>query len=347
MPHDDSLDRMQLNLLYWWGVPTLFRAPHDIDPAHTDIALIGVPHASGNSSTERDQHLGPRAVRNVSANHRRYHAEFDFMPWDACRINDLGDVPLPELNDNERNVERITEFYKRVSDAGARPVSIGGDHGITGAIVQGIAGAGSKLTGGRPAALLHLDAHTDAYSNLEHWLGAKKSAANWAAYLVHQGNVDATKSVQIGMRGNPRGKDWLKMSFDLGYEVLTMKRYRELGGEKCTEIIRNRIGPGTPLYITFDLDCLDPSVAPGVSNIEPGVAGWNVDEAVDLLRAVRGFDVIGGDVVCLMPTKDQPNNITAMVAASVMYEMVGLIAETHSRRKNTAAVEQRASTKQS
>ena len=136
------------------------------------------------------------------------------------------------------------------------------------------------------------------------------------------------------MRGNPRGKDWLKMSFDLGYEVITMKQYRKMGGEKCAEIIRSRIGEGTPVYITFDLDCLDPSVAPAVSNIEPGVRGWDIDEAVELLRSVRGLDVIGGDVVCMMPTKDQPNNITAMVAASVMYEMVGLIAENYASRKN-------------
>jgi guanidinopropionase len=334
MAHDDTLDAMQQNLLYWWGIPTLFRSPHDADPAKTDIALVGVPHAAGNSSTERDQHLGPRAVRNVSANHHRYHAEFDFMPWDVCRINDLGDVPLPELNDNEKSVARITAFFRRVSEAGARPVSIGGDHGITGAIVQGIAGPGAKLTEGKPAAVLHLDAHTDAYSNLDHWLGSRKSAANWAAYLAHQGNVDPTKSVQIGMRGNPRGRNWLKLSTDLGYEVITMKRYREIGAAKCIEIIRDRIGENTPLYVTFDLDCLDPTVAPGVSNIEPGVTGWTVDEAIALLRAARGYDVIGGDVVCLMPTKDQPNNITAMVAASIMYEIIGLIAENHAKGKN-------------
>lgn len=335
MAHDEAIDRTQVEMLYWWGIPTLFRAPYDPNPANSDIALVGVPHSAGNNSTERDQHLGPRTVRHVSANARRYHAAFGFMPWDACRIHDLGDVPLPEASDNERSVERITEFFKKIGEVNARPISIGGDHGITGAIVQGIAGQGSRLTGGRKAALLHLDAHTDTYDNLDHWLGSKKSAANWAAYLVTQGNVDPTKSVQIGMRGNPRGPNWLQRARDIGYEVITMAQYREMGATQTIEIIRKRIGD-SPLYITFDLDCLDPTVAPGVSNLEAGVTGWTMDEAVQLLRAVRGFDVIGGDVVCLMPTKDLPNNITSMVAAAVMYELVGLVADRIASSKSRA-----------
>jgi guanidinopropionase len=319
-----------METLYWWGVPTLFRAPHNGDPTATDIALVGVPHSSGNGSTERDQHLGPRAVRHVSAHNRRYHQHFDFSPWETCRINDLGDVPLPEAMDNEKCVERISAFFATIAEARVPPVSIGGDHGITGAIVQAIAGQHSKLTRGRKAALLHLDAHTDAYESLPHWMGAVKSAAHWAAYLVRQGNVDATRSVQIGMRGNPRTRDWLKPSYDLGYEVITMAQYREWGADKCREIIRRRLGD-MPVYITFDLDCLDPMVAPGVSNIEAGAAGWTIDEANFLLRSVRGLDIIGGDVVCLMPTKDHANNITAMVAAHLMFEILSLIAD--NRRK--------------
>ena len=84
---------------------------------------------------------------------------------------------------------------------------------------------------------------------------------------------------------------------------------------------------GRPVYITFDLDCLDPTVAPAVANIEPGVGGFSIDEAMALLHAVRGMNIIGGDVVCLMPTKDHPNQITAMVAAAVMFEMIAMIAE--------------------
>ena len=219
-------DRLMMETLYWWGVPTLFRAPFDPDPQHCDIALVGVPHSSGNGSTERDQHLGPRAVRHVSATTGAITSS-SISRLGACRIHDLGDVPLPEAMDNEKCVERISAFFQTVADAGTAPVAIGGDHGITGAIVQAIAGEGRQLTEGRKAALLHLDAHTDSYENIDHWMGAKKSAAHWAAYCVRQGNLDATRSVQIGMRGNPRTRDWLKPSYDLGYEVITMERYRE------------------------------------------------------------------------------------------------------------------------
>lgn len=320
-------DGLLLEATWWWGMPTLFRCPHDPDPAHCDIALVGVPHSSGNGSTERDQHLGPRAVRNVSAHNRRLHKAFgSFSPWDACKIHDLGDVPLPQAMDNEASVERISRFFRRIADAGARPVSIGGDHSISGAILQAIAGEGSKLTGGKPVALVHLDAHTDTYENIPDWMGARKSAAHWAAYTARQGNVDATKSTQLGIRGNTRSATWLETSTNLGYELIEIERYREIGPDATIEIIRERVGD-SPVYVSFDLDSLDPSVAPAVSNIEAGVAGFGIDEANTLVRGLRGLDIVGADIVCLMPTKDQPNNITAMVAAHVMYELLSLIAD--------------------
>jgi guanidinopropionase len=324
-------DKLMMESLYWWDIPTLFRCPIERDPENLDIALVGVPHSTGNGTTERDQHLGPRAVRDISAMARRVHMEFNFDPWNSCRIGDMGDVPLPEANDNERCIERITEFYKKLDTAGVCPVSVGGDHAITGGIMQAIAGEGANLTKGRKAAFLHFDAHTDAFEQVPHFLGAIKSAAHWAAYLVRQGQIDAEHSVQIGMRGNPRTLDWWKTSSDLGYHVVPISKYREMGPEKTMQMINDRIGD-TPLYITFDLDCMDPTVCPGVANIESGVEGFKVDEVMRLLRCVRGKNVIGGDVVCLMPTKDHPNKITAHFAAAVMFEILSLIAD--GRRKD-------------
>jgi guanidinopropionase len=323
--HHFDPERM-MDSLYWWGIPTFFRCPHDPDPGTCDIALAGVPHSTGNGTTERDQHLGPRAVRHMSALGRRMHMRFRLDPWSACRINDVGDVPFPEANDNERCIERITEFYRRIDAAGACPVSVGGDHSVTGGIVQALGGPQGRLTGGKPVALLHLDAHTDVYEHLDHWLGAKKSAAHWGSYLVHQGNVDATRSVQIGMRGNTRTLDWLQPSRDLGYEVIEMDRYRDIGAAESKRIIDERLGD-EPVYVTFDLDCLDATVAPAVSNLEAGANGFSIDEAMGLLQSIRGKNVIGGDVVCLMPTKDHPNNITAMVAFNVMFEIICLVAD--------------------
>jgi guanidinopropionase len=323
----ETADRRMMENLYWWGIPSLFRCPINENLNLCDIGLIGVPHSSGNGTTERDQHLGPRAVRNVSAVMRRVHLEMGIDPWETCNINDLGDVPLPEANDNELSIQRITDFYKKVDEAGIRPVSIGGDHSITGGIVQAL--GGGKLAGGEKISFLHLDAHTDVFTKVPHFLGAKKSAAHWGAYLADQGQVDPHSSMQIGIRGNPRTLDWLEPSYEYGYDVITMREYRKIGLATTIERIKERLA-GKPIYITFDLDCLDPTVAPGVSNLEPGEQGFQIDEAMAMLQAVRGMNIIGGDVVCLMPTRDSSNMITARVASAVMFEMISLMAENQS-----------------
>ena len=316
-------DLSMMENLYWWGIPTLFRCPQDkLETA--DIALVGVPHSTGNGTTERDQHLGPRAVRNVSALQRRVHGDFKIDPWNEVKIIDAGDVPFPRANDNEHCIEQITNFFKAIDNSNTRPVSIGGDHSITGGIIQGL--ANGILTQGEKVCFLHLDAHTDVFTTVDHFLGAKKSAAHWGAYLPDQGMVDPKNSMQIGLRGHPRTLDWLQPSYDYGYNIVTMKEYRQRGAIDVIKQVKTVLD-GRPVYITFDLDCLDPSAAPAVSNIEPGVNGFSVDEAIELMHAVRGMNIIGGDVVCLMPTKDTPNQITSMVAAAVMFEMISMIAE--------------------
>ncbi|MEM8978403.1 MAG: arginase family protein [Pseudomonadota bacterium] len=319
---DPHLNSMMENL-YWWGVPTLFRCPNE-GPEGADIALVGVPHSTGNGTTERDQHLGPRALRNVSAVSRRMHSDFQLDPWTAAKIVDVGDVPFPRANDNEACIADITAFYNKIDDSGARPFSIGGDHSITGGIIQAL-GCGN-ITGGEPVSFLHLDAHTDVFTKVDHFLGAKKSAAHWGAYLADAGLVDPKTSIQIGLRGHARTLDWLEPSYEYGYNVVTMKDFRKRGLADVVAQARDVLGD-RPVYITFDLDCLDPTIAPGVSNIEPGEKGFDIDEAVGLLRAARGLNIVGGDVVCMMPTKDNPNQITALTAAAVMFEMISMAAE--------------------
>jgi guanidinopropionase len=265
----------------------------------------------------------------VSGYYRRSHGVYGFSPWDIAKISDLGDVPLPEAMNNEACVRDIEAFYARLDATGTRPVSIGGDHSITGPIIKAIAGPGRRLSGGQPCALIHFDAHTDSYDNMPHWLGAKRSAAHWAAYTAKEGAVDPARSIQIGMRGHPATAIHTGgvggSSRALGYEVVPMAEFERLGIERTVEMIRARVGD-RPAYVTFDLDCLDPSVAPGVSNLEPGFGGMTIREATRVLQGLKGLNIIGADVVCLMPTKDSPNQITAQVAMVMMFELICLIA---------------------
>jgi len=106
--------------------------------------------------------------------------------------------------------------------------------------------------------------------------------------------------------------------------VITMEEYKELGHEKCSKMILDRLGDN-PIYVTFDLDCLDANVAPGTANLEAAFRGFNMDEVRKLIQSLKGRNVIGGDVACLMPTKDNPNQITSMVAAAIMFEIICLI----------------------
>ena len=165
-------DSMMENL-YWWGIPTLFRCPHKPLKSQ-DIALIGVPHSTGNGTTERDQHLGPRAVRNISSVQRRVHSSFKLDPWSDLDIIDAGDVAFPKANDNEDCIAQITKFYQNADKKRISPVSIGGDHSITGGILQAL-GKGN-LTDGKPISLLHLDAHTDVFTKVPHFLGADRKS---------------------------------------------------------------------------------------------------------------------------------------------------------------------------
>lgn len=314
---------------YWWGIATLFRCEQESDPSKIDIALAGVPHSSGNGTTERDQHLGPRAVRNVSSEYRRYHREYKFAPWDVCRIRDVGDTPLPHAMVNDKAMKDIETWYRRFDAAGVMPVSIGGDHSITLPILRAISGPGSNIAG-EPVAVVHFDAHHDSYAMAEigeeHFLGNVEWAGAWAKLMADEGLVDPSKVTQIGMRGHGMTDVDGIESHELGYRVVYKDEFDRIGPEAVAQEIRERVGD-TPLYITFDLDVLDTTEAPGVSNLEPGYPGMRMFDAMRALHGLRGLNVIGADVVCLMPTKDNPNNITSINASIIMFEQICLIAD--------------------
>lgn len=304
----------------WWGIATLFRCELENDPANVDIGLVGVPHSTGNGTSTRDQHYGPRMVRHMSTEYRRSHEEFGIYPWDMCRIRDMGDPPLPHAMINELAIDDIYKFYKKIDAGNVRPVSIGGDHSVTLPILRAIAGEKSKLGQGK-IAIVHFDAHTDTYNTEPHYMGMKEWAGSWACDMKDEGLVDPDCVFQIGIRGH--GYD--QPDTNQGYRVIPYKEFTRLGVDRVIEEIRARIGD-RPVYITFDLDVLDPTVAPGVANVEPG-EGMRMGEAMGVLQGMRGMNVIGGDVVCLVPPKDNRNNITSINAGVIMFEQISLIAD--------------------
>ena len=318
--------RAEMRHWYWYDVPTFFKCPWNTDPGACDIGLVGVPHSTGNGSTERDQHLGPRSVRHVSGRLRRAHQKFQLIPWDACRIHDLGDVPLPQANNNEISVQHIQDYFEHLDAAGTRPVSFGGDHAVTGPILKALGGEHSNLSKGRKLALVHFDAHRDDYDHMPHWLGAVRSAAHWGAYTVKEGHVDESCSIQLGIRGNPMKPRKDPAESDTGYRVVPTDEIVQIGIPETIRIMRERVGDN-PVYITFDLDALDPADAPGVANLEAGYRGLRTYEAIEILQGLRGCDIVGADVVCPMPTVDNPNQITALTGTVLMFEMLSLMAD--------------------
>jgi len=307
----------------WWGIATMFRCPYDSDPKNADIALVGVPHNKGIALTYRDQHLGPRALRDVAAGYRRTHKKYQMAPWDVCRINDLGDVPLPNAMVNSKCLKDIEAYYKTLDAAGARPVSIGGDHSITLPILRAIAGSKSNISK-EPIAVVHFDAHTDGYEG--DFFGETEWAGSWARIMNEEGLVDPDKVFQIGMRGHLEYIGENDPCIDAGYRIIDMDEFDEIGVNSVTKEIQEKIGE-TPVYITLDLDVLDPTVMPGTTLPEPGCAGMTMRDINGILQGMHGMNVVGADVVCLMPTKDSTNKIGMWNAMTLVFEQVCLIAE--------------------
>jgi guanidinopropionase len=320
---DETAERT-MRSVYWWGIPTFFGCPHVTDFAECDVVLVGIPHSTGNGSTERDQHLGPRAIRNISNNWRPAHARFEIDPWTAARVVDAGDVVMPSFMVSDRALREMEVDLRRICEAGARPVVVGGDHSVPLPVLRALAGRRGVL--GRRVALVHFDAHYDTFDRMPDWFGVVDSAGHWASRVVHEELVDPTHSLLVGRRGHLSVFAQTAVSEELGYRVLDKDEFDALGIEGTVNAIRERVGD-LPLYVSFDLDVLDPSVAPAVSNLVFGEEGLTMREALRTLQGLRSLDLVGADLVCIMPTKDSPNQITAGNGAAILFEFVSLIAD--------------------
>jgi len=295
-------------------IATFMRAPLASSLANIDIGLIGVPTDLGVTNRPGARH-GPREIRNASSLMRGYNLALGVNPYELCRIADLGDVHLSHRFDLQRQNADIEAFYREVRAAGIRPVSAGGDHSITYPIFCGI-------VAGPPIGMVHVDAHTDTWGE---FYGSKFTHGAPFRLAVEAGLLDPKRTVQIGIRGGQNFLDGIEFSREHGMRIVFMEEFADLGVERVVEIARSVVGNG-PTYISFDVDGLDPVYTPGTGT--PEIGGISTLDGQRLLRGLRGLDLIGGDVVEVAPPYD-PSGNTALVGATMMFEILCLIADRH------------------
>lgn len=320
----ETLDYDSMSAPRYTGLATFMRTPLVPDPSKLDIALIGVPFDGGVENRPGQRH-GPREIRNMSSMIRAIHHVTRVNPTQLCRIADVGDVPITSAFDLQGAHANITAFFRQVHRAGAVPLSAGGDHSISLPILRAIAAD-------RPVGMVHIDAHTDT---CDEELGSRFTHGTPFRRAVEEGLLDPKRTVQIGIRGAQNSEEGWMYSLESGMRVIFIEECTELGVERVIAEARRVAGDG-PTYVSFDVDSLDPAFAPGTGT--PEVGGLTTIEAQGLLRGLRGLNLIGGDVVEVSPPFD-PSGITALVGATMMYEILCLLAESvaRSRKAKNAA----------
>jgi agmatinase len=287
------------------GVSTLLAAPLF---GGLDAALVGVPLDLG-VTNRAGARLGPRAVRGIERL-GPYHHVHRIAPFAELKIADVGDVPFRSrysLNDSHEDIER---FFEVICAARVAPISVGGDHSISLPILKAL---GRR----RPLGLVHIDAHCDTGPPFE---GQKFHHGGPFRQAVLAGVLDPERTIQIGIRG---GAEFLwEFSYESGMTVIHAEEFMRLGTSRTIQQIREVVGDG-PVYVSFDIDSLDPAFAPGTGTPEAG--GLSTREVMELLRGCAGLDVIGGDVVEVAPQYDSTTN-TAQAGAQMLFEILALVA---------------------
>lgn len=299
------------------GPASFMRLPTITDPATLDIALVGIPF-DGGCTTRPGARLGPREVRNVSCMMRRIHPTTGLCPYELCAVGDVGDVPVNPV-DLTGTLGSIENFFSELHRSGTTALGVGGDHLVSLPIIRAIARD-------RSIGMVHFDAHSDTGdtyfggSTLEHGTPFRRA--------IEEGLLDPRRIVQIGIRGSLYLRDDLDWARAQGIRIVTIEEVYERGIDNVMAEARAIVGV-RPTYLSFDIDSIDPAFAPGTGT--PEVGGFTTFEAFRMLRHLRGLDLIGADLVEVSPPFDV-GAITALAAASLMFEILCLLAEARTSR---------------
>ncbi|MCH8287446.1 agmatinase [candidate division KSB1 bacterium] len=291
------------------GIKTFMRLPYKVTTEHVDFAVVGIPCDEG-ASYRTGQRAGPDAIRRISALLRPYNSVLGVELFDICSGIDYGDLPVVP-GYIEDSYKKIEEGLLPLLEAGVFPVALGGDHSITLPELRAVA----KIHG--PVALVQFDSHTDTN---DEYFGRPYNHGTPFKRAVEENLLQVDRSIQVGLRGSLFSFDALDISRDLGFEIITADSVREMGIQTVIEKIRERVGDAK-LFVTFDIDFVDPAFAPGTGT--PEVGGFTSGEAIQFVRGLQGLDIVACDVVEVLPEFDH-GEITALLASNIVYEFLSL-----------------------
>jgi agmatinase len=283
------------------------RLPHVEDPRGLDVAIVGAPF-DGGTSYRPGARLGPREIRAQSSLIRPYSYFQKVSPFDVLNVADVGDIDAPPVS-IEKAYQAIEARVAAILAANARPIVIGGDHSISLPILRALA----KRHG--PLALVQVDAHIDTW---DEYFGGKYFHGTPFRRAIEEKLIDGRRFVQVGIRGPMYGEEDFDFHREHGITMLDIEQVKARGIDWTIGEIR-RIATG-PMYLTFDIDGVDPAFAPGTGT--PEVGGLSSHDAQRLVRGLGGLSIVGGDIVEVSPLFDGPGQITALLAANIMFELV-------------------------
>ncbi len=289
------------------GPATFMRLPAIEAHEGLDVGFIGVPFDIG-TSNRPGARLAPREIRDESRMLRPFNVSTGADPFHSLSVADIGDVPINTFN-LQKSMHIIEDFYDDVLAKGISPLTMGGDHTIALPILRAL----KKKYG--PIGMVHIDAHADVNDNM---FGEKIAHGTPFRRAVEEGLLDGDRVAQIGLRGTGYSADEYDWSRDQGFRVVQAEECWHKSLVPLMEEIRAKVGDG-PVYISFDIDGLDPAFAPGTGTAEVG--GLTVMQGIEIVRGCKGLSVVGGDLVEVSPPYDTSHN-TSLVGANLLYEML-------------------------
>ena len=308
MAHQDFNQPLGGNVMPRFGGPaTMMRLPAATSPEGLAACFVGVPFDIG-TSNRAGARFGPRQIRAESCLLRPYNMATRAAPFDSLQVADLGDVAINTFNLLD-SLKRIEAAYDAIAAAGAKPLTMGGDHTIVLPILRALA----KVHGA--IGIVHVDAHADINDDM---FGERYAHGTPFRRAIEEGLIDPKRMVQIGLRGTGYTAEDFDWPRSHGVRVVAAEDcwYRSLAPLMAE--VRESFGRG-PVYISFDIDGLDPSCAPGTGT--PEIGGLTTIQGLEIIRGCRGLDVIGGDLVEVAPPYDASGN-TSLLAANLLYEML-------------------------